>query len=100
MKTDEALTLDCDSIAVTVDSLRRVDGDGSCKAFLKVAFSTRVGEIIIDNFRLVESKRGALFVSPPAHQKDGKWYDDVKVTGKLGSLLNDAAIAAYEGEVL
>jgi len=96
MATDDFQpTLTCGSITVEVESFRPQILMGSCRGFAKVKFSTPVGSISIDNFRLIENAKGDYFVSPPSHKKGEKYYDDIEVTGDLKKLLNSAVKHAY-----
>ena len=100
MATDDFQpTLTCGSIEVAVESIRRILEVGACKAFVKVTFKTPVGSISIDNFRLIENKKGDLFVAPPSHKKGEKYYDDVEVTDDLKKLMDAVVINAYQAPV-
>jgi DNA-binding cell septation regulator SpoVG len=91
-------TLKCQSITVSVETLRKTLGATACKAFAKIRFRTEVGSITIDNFRLIVSKKGDLFVVPPSHKKDDKFYDDVEVTEDLKVLVQGAVVREYQNE--
>jgi DNA-binding cell septation regulator SpoVG len=95
MKQPEA-TLKCESITVSVESMRKTLGESACKAFAKVKFKTEVGSIIIDNFRLLKSKTDQWFVVPPSHKKDDKFFDDVEVTEDLKKMVAGAVVREFE----
>lgn len=93
---DLEFTLQCGSITVEVERLQPMLDTGACVAFAKVRFKTPVGSISIDNFRLLKGKNGGYFVVPPAHKKEDRWYDDVKVTEDLEKYLSAAVKKAYQ----
>jgi DNA-binding cell septation regulator SpoVG len=93
--SDEPATLECKQISVVVERLSHTLKSTSCKAFAKVTFKTDVGEISIDNFRVIEAK-DKLYVVPPSHKsKSDNYYDDVKVTGDLLKMLRGAVLRQY-----
>jgi DNA-binding cell septation regulator SpoVG len=94
--SDDALTLECRTIAVEVERFQPLlNGTGSCVGFAKVKFKTPVGSISIDNFRLIDGNKG-LFVVPPSHKKGEKYYDDVEITEDLHKLMSGAIKKAYQ----
>ena len=90
------LSLECGTISVVVERLQKMLEAGSCVAFAKGKFRTPVGSIAIDNFRLVKTSKGGLFVASPSHKKGEKFYDDVVVTEDLHKLLTAAVKKAYQ----
>ena len=99
MATDNGeATLTVGSMTVEIERIQRLLDTGSCKAFCKVRFKTPAGSIIIDNFRVVENKDGALFVAPPSHKKGERFYDDVEVTEDIGKYLKGEVLRRYKQE--
>jgi DNA-binding cell septation regulator SpoVG len=94
-KNSEA-KITCESVTVQVDRFQPMLAGGTCKGFARVTFRTDVGSVSIDNFRLLESKKGGYFVAPPSHKKGEKFYDDVSVDGDLGKILRAVITQAYE----
>jgi len=93
---ESGLSVKCGAVTVECESFRGLEADGPCKGFAKVRFITPEGSIAVDNFRLIESKKGELFVASPSHKKGEKYFDDVEITGRLKDALNAAVKEAYE----
>lgn len=92
---DGQVTFDPGQMAVEIESMRQLLNTTACKAFFKVRFKTAVGSICIDNFRLVENKKGDMFVASPSHKKGDKYFDDIQVTEDLAKYLRGAAVMHY-----
>lgn len=95
---NELCTFAVGEMTIEVDSIRRQLDVGACKAFARVRFKTPVGSITIDNFRLIENKKGTLFIAPPSHKKGEKYYDDVTVTEDLEKYLRAEMVRRYKQE--
>lgn len=93
---DGVAKIACESVSISVDRFQPWLNTGKLKGFARVTFKTEVGSISIDNFRLLESKDGKLFVVPPSHKKGEKFYDDVEVNGDLAKLMQAVVMAAYK----
>lgn len=93
---DGPISFDVGTMAVEIASMRQLLNTSACKAFFKVRFKTGAGSISIDNFRLVENKKGDLFVASPSHKKDEKYFDDVEVTEDLATYMRGAAVKHYQ----
>ena len=95
---DGVMSFEVGAMTVEVERMQVMLDTGSCKAFVKIRFKTAVGSIAVDNFRLIESKKGEMFVAPPSHKKGEKYYDDVEVTGDLAKYLRAAVLRKYQEE--
>ena len=66
---------------------------------VKAFFSVKTEEgIEISGFKLVDGRNG-LFVSVPSKksEKDGKWYDEVRMPQELRDKLQEKALKEYRG---
>lgn len=93
---DGVAKIACESISIKVDRFQPLLATGCLKGFARLVFTTEVGSISIDNFRLLETKDGRLFVAPPSHKKGEKFYDDVVLDGDLAKLVHAVVKQAYE----
>ena len=91
-------TVEAGTMTITCESFRPLLEMGTCVGFAKVRFKTAAGSIVIDNFRLLKSARGELFVGLPSHKKGEKFYDDVEVTEDLKKLLAGVVKRGYQNE--
>ena len=77
---------------IEVARLYRVDNISSVKAFVDVV----IGQVLVKGIRIVEGKNGLFAGMPKSQEKDGKWYDTVRILDdELKQELQDRILEAY-----
>lgn len=84
---------------VKVTQLRKYDGNGGFKGFCSVALVSEESTVVINNMSIRE-KDGKLLALPPSQksEKDGKYYDIVKVSGPVWWSIQNKVAAVFNGE--
>ncbi len=83
-------------LSVTVERVYTLNGNGQLKAFVDVVVA---GVLLVKGFRVVEGKQGLFVGMPSQPNKQGKWFDSVKVRSPaLQTELNRLILEAYRKE--
>lgn len=87
---------------MNIEVIKMVKMDkGFFKGFATVRLTSGDSSLIINGFTIKETKAGKLIGVPPQqkNEKDGKWYDLVKLEGNFMWEVSNVIIDAYEGRV-
>ena len=83
------------AIEVEVVDIRKMAGDGKCKA----AADVRIVEgLVIRGFFVFEGKNGIFVSLPRKAAKDGRWFDMIEVDDDLKRTIEDKVLEAYDRE--
>ena len=78
---------------IEVARLYKVETGSSLKAFVDVVVEEA---FIIKGVRIIEGKKGLFVGMPKSLEKDGKWYDIVKILDdRVKQEFQDTVLAAY-----
>lgn len=83
---------------ITVDL--KIHESGHLRAFADVTLPTAAGDFTAKGFRVVENKKGGLFVAPPSisYEKDGQRVNKptMEASKALLKQINEAVMAEYK----
>jgi stage V sporulation protein G len=80
--------------AITVTSIKRLDGNGPTKAFADVA----IGGITVHGVRVIDAGKGPFIAMPSSKGKDGKWHDHVTLSKPLAEKVRAIVLSAWRGD--
>ena len=80
---------------VEVADIRKVNGEGKCKAIADV----RIGEgLLIKGFYVMKGVNGIFVGLPKKASKDGRWFDILELEDSLKRVIENKVLESYERE--
>lgn len=80
---------------VEVADIRKMIGDGNCKAIADVRFG---GSLVAKGFFVMSGKKGVFVSMPRKMNKDGRWFDMLEADTDLKREIEEKVLESYDRE--